>query len=372
MSFKVTNTNNLARRGVLQTKTSTIQTPVFMPVGTYGSVKGLTPKQLHDIGFEIILSNAYHLEIRPGSNMVSSLGGLHKFMGWNKSILTDSGGFQIWSLDSLKKVSDKGVSFKSPVDGSSLFMSPEDSIDIQMKLNTDIIMVLDECTKYPANEKDTSQSMELTHAWARRSKTHFKKMNTKNLLFGIVQGGFHKKLRLQSLDYITQLNFDGIAIGGLSVGESKVEKTMVLKSLAKHLPKDKPRYVMGIGTPEDLVEAVRYGIDMFDCVMPTRNARNGHVFTNDGILKIRNAIHKSSDRPLDESCDCYTCKNFSRGYLHHLEKCNEILASTLLTIHNLTHYYKLMSKIRSSIEKNKFEEFVESFYDMRDLKTPRL
>ena len=372
MSFKVINSTGFARRGELTTKTSTIQTPVFMPVGTYGTVKGLTPKHLHDIGFEIILGNAFHLNLRPGLEVIDKFNGLHNFMNWNKSILTDSGGFQIWSLNELRKIREEGVEFKSPIDGSKIFMSPEDSMNIQLKLNADIIMSFDECTNYPSTKDEARESMELTHRWAKRSIDHFKINSDGHLLFGIVQGGMHEDLRSESLKYINSLNFDGIALGGLSVGEPKVEKTKILKLLAPSLPIDKPHYVMGVGTPEELVEGVRYGIDMFDCVMPTRNARNGYIYTSDGILKIRNAKHKFSTLPIDEKCACYTCQNFSRSYLHHLDKCNEILASTLMSICNLSHFYNLMSDIRVSLEENKFEEFVDSFYDMRSLNKPKL
>jgi len=372
MSFKVINSTGFARRGELTTKTSTIQTPVFMPVGTYGTVKGLTPKHLHDIGFEIILGNAFHLNLRPGLEVIDKFNGLHNFMNWNKSILTDSGGFQIWSLNELRKIREEGVEFKSPIDGSKIFMSPEDSMNIQLKLNADIIMSFDECTDYPSTKNEARESMELTHRWAKRSIDHFKINADGHLLFGIVQGGMHEDLRTESLEYINSLNFDGIALGGLSVGEPKEEKTKILKLLAPSLPIDKPHYVMGVGTPEELVEGVRYGIDMFDCVMPTRNARNGYIYTSDGILKIRNAKHKFSTLPIDEKCACYTCQNFSRSYLHHLDKCNEILASTLMSICNLSHFYSLMSDIRSSLEENKFEEFVDSFYDMRSLNKPKL
>jgi len=372
MTFKVSHTSGFARRGTLTTKSTSIETPVFMPVGTYGTVKGLTPKQLNEIGFEVILGNAFHLYLRPGLETIEKFNGLHKFMGWDKSILTDSGGFQIWSLKELRKISEEGVSFKSPLDGQKIFLSPEDSMKIQLTLNSDIIMAFDECTTYPSTLEEAKHSMELTHRWAKRCKSYFDENSSGHKLFGIVQGGMHESLRMESLKAIEELNFDGIALGGLSVGEPKEEKTKILRALANSLPKDKPHYVMGVGTPEELVEGVRYGIDMFDCVIPTRNARNGFIYTNTGILKIRNAEHKNSTLPLDESCDCYTCKNFSRGYLHHLDKCNEILASTLMSICNLSHFHTLMSNIRKSLEENKFEEFVDSFYDMRSLKKPEL
>tara|TARA_B100002052_G_scaffold58981_1_gene51974 strand:+ start:300 stop:1418 length:1119 start_codon:yes stop_codon:yes gene_type:complete len=372
MTFKVLNKHEFARRGELITKSSTVQTPVFMPVGTYGTVKGLTPQQLHDIGFEIILGNAFHLHLRPGLETIEKFHGLHDFMGWNKSILTDSGGFQIWSLNELRKITEKGVEFKSPLDGSKIFMSPEDSIQTQLTLNADIIMAFDECTDYPSSQDEAENSMNLTHRWAKRSIDYFQKHKDGHLLFGIVQGGMYKDLRTESLEFMSNLNFDGIALGGLSVGEPKNEKTKILKHLAPELPENKPHYVMGVGTPEELVEGVRYGIDMFDCVMPTRNARNGFLYTSKGILKIRNSEHKNSTKPIDENCDSYTNRNFSRAYLHHLDKCNEILASTLMSIHNLTYFHKLMSDIRKSLEENKFEEFLDSFYDMRSLNKPQL
>ena len=372
MSFKVLNKSGFARRGELITKTNKIQTPVFMPVGTYGTVKGLTPKHLKEIGFEIILGNAFHLYLRPGLEVIEKFGGLHDFMAWNKSILTDSGGFQVWSLQELRKITEKGVEFKSPLDGSKIFLTPEDSIQIQLTLNTDIVMTFDECTAYPSTLSEAKESMDLTHRWAGRCKEYFDKNKNGHLLFGIVQGGMHPKLREDSLNFINNQGFDGIALGGLSVGESKEEKTQILKHLAPILPQDKPHYVMGVGTPEELLEGIRYGIDMFDCVIPTRNARNGFIYTSTGILKIRNAEHKTSTKPVDENCDCYTCRNFSRAYLHHLDKANEILASTLMSICSLHTFNKLMKDIRGAIEENKFEEFVDSFYDMRSLKKPKL
>ena len=372
MTFKVLNKSGFARRGELVTKSSKVQTPVFMPVGTYGTVKGLTPQQLHEIGFEIILGNAFHLHQRPGLETIRKFKGLHNFMGWNKSILTDSGGFQIWSLNELRKITEKGVEFKSPLDGSKIFMSPEDSIQTQLTLNADIIMAFDECTDYPCSQSDAEDSMKLTHRWATRSIDYFQKHKNGHLLFGIVQGGMYEDLRTKSLEFMRNLNFDGIALGGLSVGEPKKEKTKILRHLASDLPESKPHYVMGVGTPEELVEGVRYGIDMFDCVMPTRNARNGFLYTSEGILKIRNSEHKNSTKPIDENTDSYTNRNFSRAYLHHLDKCNEILASTLMSIHNLAYFHKLMLDIRKSLEENKFEEFLDSFYDMRSLKKPQL
>ena len=372
MSFQVLNTSGYARRGELTTKTCMVRTPVFMPVGTYGTVKGLTPEHLHDIGFEIILGNAFHLHQRPDLETIKEFNGLHDFMGWDKSILTDSGGFQIWSLNDLRKITEEGVEFKSPLDGSKIFMSPEDSIDTQLTLNSDIIMAFDECTDYPSSYEDAEESMHLTHRWTERSLSYFQKYQKGHLLFGIVQGGMHEELRKQSLAFMNNLQLDGVALGGLSVGEPKEEKTKILKSLAPLLPENKPHYVMGVGTPEELVEGVRYGIDMFDCVMPTRNARNGFLYTSTGILKIRNAEHKNSTKPIDVNCDSYTNKNFSRAYLHHLDKCNEILASTLMSIHNLAYFNQLMMDIRRSLEENKFEEFLDSFYDMRSLKKPKL
>ena len=372
MSFKVLNKSGFARRGELATKTGTIQTPVFMPVGTYGTVKGLTPEHLKEIGFEIILGNAFHLYLRPGLEVIEKFGGLHDFMAWDRSILTDSGGFQVWSLQELRKITEKGVEFKSPLDGSQIFLTPEDSIQIQLTLNADIVMTFDECTAYPSTLNEAKESMDLTHRWAARCKEYFDKNKNGHLLFGIVQGGMYPELREDSLNFINNQGFDGIALGGLSVGESKEEKTKILKHLAPILPEDKAHYVMGVGTPEELLEGIRYGIDMFDCVIPTRNARNGFIYTSTGILKIRNAEHKTSTRSIDENCDCYTCRNFSRAYLHHLDKANEILASTLMSICSLHTFNKLMKDIRGAIEENKFEEFVDSFYDMRSLKKPKL
>jgi len=372
MSFKILNEEGFARRGVLTTKTSSINTPVFMPVGTYGAVKGVTPDQLKDIGFEVILGNAFHLEQRPGSKLINKFNGLHNFMNWNGSILTDSGGFQVWSLGDLRKVFDDRVEFKSPLDGKKIVMYPSDSIQIQLNLDSDIIMVFDDCTDYPSTLSEAKKSMELTHRWALESKKYFDQHSKQHLLFGIVQGSEYPELRLKSLEYLTSLNFDGIAIGGLSVGEPREKKTKILQTLAPELPTHIPHYVMGVGTPEELVEGVRYGIDMFDCVIPTRNGRNGYIYTEKGILKIRNSEHKNSNKPLDENCDCYTCRNFTRGYIHHLDRCNEMLASTLMTICNLSHFHKLMKDIRESLEENKFEEFVEYFYDMRSLKKPKL
>ena len=372
MSFKILNQEGYARRGILKTRTYKVNTPVFMPVGTYGAVKAVTPDQLKDIGFEIILGNAFHLEQRPGSKTIKDLSGLHNFMNWDRSILTDSGGFQVWSLGKLRKLFSDRVEFKSPLDGKKITMTPADSIQIQLNLNSDILMAFDDCTAYPSNINDTKKSMALTHQWALESKKYFDLHKKDNLLFGIVQGGEYIDLRLKSLNYISSLNFDGIAIGGLSVGEPREKKSEILKSLAPVLPNDIPHYVMGVGTPEELVEGVRYGIDMFDCVIPTRNGRNGYIYTDTGIVKVRNSIHKSSDKPISDTCECYACKNYSIGYIHHLDRCNEMLASTLMTICNLSHFHKLMKDIRNSIEKNKFEDFVEYFYDMRSLKKPNL
>ena len=361
MSFKVLNKSSYARRGELVTKTSKIQTPVFMPVGTYGTVKGLTPEHLKDIGFEIILGNAFHLYLRPGLEVIKEFGGLHNFMAWDRSILTDSGGFQIWSLQELRKITEEGVKFKSPLDGSEIFLTPEDSIQTQLTLNADIIMAFDECTAYPSTLKEAKESMDLTHRWASRCKEYFNKNKKEHLLFGIVQGGMHLELREESLNFISKQDFDGIALGGLSVGEPKEEKTKILKHLAPLLPEDKPHYVMGVGTPEELVEGVRYGIDMFDCVIPTRNARNGFIYTSTGIVKIRNSEHKKSTKPIDENCDCYTCKNFSRAYLHHLVKSGEILGAMLLTWHNLKYYQDLMRGLREAIKNGLLGEFASLF-----------
>ena len=347
MQFEISATDGAARRGKLALPRSIVDTPAFMPVGTYGAVKTLSPRELRDIGAQIVLGNTFHLWLRPGLEVIEKHGGLHRFMGWDAPILTDSGGFQVFSLDALRKVSEEGVRFASPVNGDRLMLTPEESMRIQRVLNADIVMIFDECTAYPADEKEAGESMRLSLRWAERSKQAH--AENENALFGIVQGGMHEALRDESIDALVNIGFDGYAVGGLSVGEPKPERSRILAHCAPRLPEDKPRYLMGMGTPEDIIEGVRAGIDMFDCVLPTRNARNGWLFTRFGDVKIRNARHRDETRPLDESCGCYCCRNFTRAYLHHLQKANEILGARLNTIHNLYYYQQLMRGLREAI-----------------------
>ena len=361
MDFSVTTTDGEARRGSMRFARGEVQTPAFMPVGTYGSVKGLSPLQIAETGAEILLGNTFHLLLRPGAEIIKKHGDLHDFMAWDKPILTDSGGFQVFSLGDLRKITEEGVEFRSPIDGDKVFLSPEKAIEVQRDLGSDIVMAFDECTPYPAKEDQARDSMELSMRWAKRCKTAH--ADSKAALFGIVQGGMYPELRRQSLDALLDIGFDGYAIGGLSVGEPKDEMMLVLDNLAAHLPADKPRYLMGVGTPSDLVEAVSRGIDMFDCVMPTRNARNAHIFTSEGVLKLRNAQFKDDLAPLDKNCSCYTCKNFSRSYLHHMDKCKEMLGAQLNTIHNLHYYQSLMADLRSAIEQGKLAAFKTGFYE---------
>ena len=347
LTFKLHKTEGFARRAEIHLNHGVVQTPVFMPVGTYGTVKAMSPLELNEIGTQILLGNTFHLWLRPGLEVIAEHGGLHGFMGWEKPILTDSGGFQVFSLGKLRKITEEGVRFASPINGERLFLTPEVSMEIQKVLNSDIAMIFDECTPYeidgrPATEKEAADSMRLSLRWARRSRDEFDRLQNPNALFGIVQGGMFEHLRDESLEGLKAIGFDGYAIGGLSVGEPKEEMMKILDHLKTRMPEDKPRYLMGVGTPEDLVEGVKRGIDMFDCVMPTRNARNGWLFTRYGDIKLRNAKHKHDLRPLDESCDCYCCRNFSRAYLHHLQKVNEILGARLNTIHNLHYYLNLM------------------------------
>ena len=360
MDFSVSHRDGLARRGQIDLPRGSIQTPAFMPVGTYGTVKGMLPRDITAIGAEIILGNTFHLWLRPGTEVIKAHGDLHDFMGWSGPILTDSGGFQVFSLDALRKVSEEGVAFKSPVNGDAVFLDPETSMRIQRDLGSDIVMIFDECTPYPATVSEAHDSMQRSLRWAERSKRAH--ADNPSALFGIVQGGMHLDLRKQSLDGLTRIGFDGYAIGGLSVGEPKSEMIKVLDGLASDLPSEAPRYLMGVGTPADLLESVRRGVDMFDCVMPTRNARNGHLFTSTGIVKLRNARHKNSVEPLDRDCDCYTCQHFSTAYLVHLDKCNESLGSQLATIHNLRFYQRHMVVIRSAIETGSLEAFAKDFY----------
>jgi queuine tRNA-ribosyltransferase len=362
VEFKLIATNGRARRGRISLNHGEIETPVFMPVGTYGSVKGMSPAELTEIGAQIVLGNTFHLWLRPGMDIIGTFGGLHQFMAWNKPLLTDSGGFQVWSLGELRKISEEGVAFQSPVNGDKCFLSPEESMRIQHTLNSDIAMIFDECTAYPASIDEAAASMRLSLRWAERCKREFSRLENPNALFGIVQGGMHETLRDESVDGLKDIDFHGFAIGGLSVGEPKEDMRRVLAHTAPLLPVDKPRYLMGVGTPEDLVASVAEGIDMFDCVMPTRNARNGWLFTRHGDIKIRNARYKDDTRPLDESCACHTCRNFSRGYLHHLQRINEMLGARLNTLHNLFYYQQLMREMRTAIESDSFPAFTSRFH----------
>jgi queuine tRNA-ribosyltransferase len=363
MKFSVLHSSGAARRGQLNFPRGRIETPAFMPVGTYGTVKAMTPEELVDLGAEIILGNTFHLMLRPGTEVIRKHGDLHDFIHWDKPILTDSGGFQVFSLGEMRKITEQGVTFQSPIDGSKVFMGPEESMQVQRELGSDIVMIFDECTPYPATEQEAKESMELSLRWAQRSKEAHG--DNPSALFGIVQGGMFESLRGESLDGLKNIGFDGYAVGGLSVGEPAEDRLRVLDYLSSEMPEDKPRYLMGVGTPEDIVEAVQRGIDMFDCVMPTRNARNGHLFTHQGVVKIRHAAHQYDDSPLDPMCDCYTCRNYSRAYLRHLDKCNEILGARLNTIHNLYYYQKLMRDIRGAIEAGRLDDFVREFYSLR-------
>jgi queuine tRNA-ribosyltransferase len=350
------------RRGRLTLNHGVVQTPIFMPVGTYGSVKAVGPDDLvNDIGAQIILGNTFHLWLRPGLDVIGAHGGLHRFMGWDRPILTDSGGFQVFSLGALRKISEEGVKFASPVNGDKLFLTPEESMRIQRVLNSDIVMIFDECTPFPATEQQAADSMRLSLRWGKRSRDEFDRLENPNALFGIVQGGMFEHLRDESIAGLTDIGFHGYAIGGLSVGEPKEEMLRVLDHVAPRLPTDKPRYLMGVGTPEDLVAGVAAGIDMFDCVMPTRNARNGHLFTRFGDLRLRNARYKNDLRPIDAQCTCYTCRHFTRAYLHHLDRANELLGSRLNSIHNLHYYLELMQSMRAAIDAGNFGEFVSRF-----------
>nr|WP_286240035.1 tRNA guanosine(34) transglycosylase Tgt [Neptuniibacter halophilus] len=370
MQFEKIATDGKARRARLKFPRGTVETPAFMPVGTYGTVKGMTPKDIEATGAQIILGNTFHLMLRPGTEIIQQHGDLHDFMQWKGPILTDSGGFQVFSLGAMRKITEKGVTFQSPVNGSKVFMGPEESMQVQRELGSDIVMIFDECTPYPATETEAAESMRLSMRWAKRSKDAHG--DNPSALFGIVQGGMYPHLRDESMAGLEEIGFDGYAIGGLSVGEPKEEMVKVLDHLAHKMPEDKPRYLMGVGKPEDLVEGVRRGVDMFDCVMPTRNARNGFLFTTTGVVKIRNSANKTDTRPLDENCECYTCRNFSRAYLHHLDKCKEILGAQLNTIHNLHYYQVLMAGLRQAIEQGKLSDFVDEFYRQRGLETPPL
>lgn len=388
MQFSLHNTDGLARRGTVSLPHGEVQTPAFMPVGTYGTVKAMSPQELNEIQAHIVLGNTFHLWLRPGLEVIAAHDGLHTFMGWDKPILTDSGGFQVWSLGELRKITEEGVKFQSPINGDRCFLTPEESMRIQRVLNSDIVMIFDECTPYPASHDQARKSMELSLRWAQRSRDAFNAYQTHsiaqtltmqgsqeqvaqlgadntptngNALFGIIQGGMYEDLRDISRQGLEAIGFDGYAIGGLSVGEPKEDMLRILAHTAPQMPKDKPRYLMGVGTPEDLVDAVSYGIDMFDCVMPTRNARNGWLFTQYGDVKIKNASYKTDTRPLDDECECYTCQHFSRAYLHHLHRIGEILGARLNTIHNLHYYQVLMQGMRTAIEENRFEAFKAEF-----------
>jgi queuine tRNA-ribosyltransferase len=362
VSFELLGQDGAARRGRLTTTHGMVETPVFMPCGTYGTVKAMTPESLDRVGTQILLGNTFHLMLRPGDVAVRNLGGLHQFMQWSGPILTDSGGFQVFSLGELRKIAEEGVVFRSPINGDRVELTPESSMAVQINLGSDVVMIFDECTPYPATEAEARDSMELSLRWARRSRDSFdtKKHNDTAKLFGIVQGGMYPGLRAESLAGLTEIGFDGYAIGGLSVGESKAEMDDVLVRLVGELPASAPRYLMGVGTPEDLVRGVELGVDMFDCVLPTRNARNGHAFTSTGAVRIRNAAHKADPAPLDAACNCYTCRHFSRAYLHHLERCGEMLGAMLMTEHNLHYYHGLMARLRASIETGTFRTLIET------------
>ncbi len=366
MSFELLGQAGMARRGRLTFPRGTVETPAFMPVGTYGTVKGMLPRDLLDTGSEICLGNTFHLMLRPGTSVIESHGGLHEFMQWPRPILTDSGGFQVFSLGELRKISEEGVVFKSPINGDRVSLTPERAMAVQHSLGSDICMIFDECTPYPATEHQARESMALSLRWAARSRAAH--AGNDAACFGIVQGGMYDALRRESLAGLVDLGFDGYAIGGLSVGEPAAEMLRVMDNLVPHMPVDHPRYLMGVGRPEDIVEAVLRGIDMFDCVMPTRNARNGHLFTSTGVVRIRNACHREDTGPLDAACGCYTCRHFSRSYLHHLDRCGEMLGAQLMTIHNLWHYQELMAALRRAIEAGTLSAFVKDFYLTRATK----
>jgi len=365
MSFEIAATDGKARTGKMNFPRGEVTTPAFMPVGTYGTVKGLTPEQVRGTGADILLGNTFHLMLRPGTETINAHGDLHDFIGWDRPILTDSGGFQVFSLGEMRKINEEGVTFSSPVDGAKIFLGPESAIDVQHALGSDIIMVFDECTPYPANREQARESMELSMRWAGRCKeAHGEHQSA---LFGIVQGGMYSDLREESLAGLVELGFDGYALGGLSVGEPKNEMREVIQHCGALLPAEKPRYLMGVGTPQDIVYAVTQGIDMFDCVMPTRNARNAHLFTSKGLLRLRNKRFRQDTKPLDENCRCYTCQNFSRAYLHHLDKCREMLGAQLNTIHNLHYYQDLMAGLRDAIARGELADFVAKFEEEQQI-----
>lgn len=360
MQFELDKTDGLARRGRLKFARGTVETPAFMPVGTYGTVKAMSPEEVKALGAQIILGNTFHLMLRPGTEVIEAHGDLHDFMNWDGPILTDSGGFQVFSLAEMRKISEAGVTFRSPIDGSKIMLDPERSMEVQRKLGSDIVMIFDECTPYPATEEQARTSMELSLRWAQRSKDAHG--DNPNALFGIIQGGMHPVLRKESADGLEAIGFDGYAIGGLSVGEPRPERNTMLDATVEHMPEDKPRYLMGVGKPQDIVDSVLRGIDMFDCVLPSRNARNGFLYTANGIVKIRNAKYAKDTGPVDENCSCYTCKNYSRSYLRHLDKCGEILGARLNTLHNLHYYQQLMADLRGAIEAGTLQEYATDFY----------
>ena len=365
MKFEISKTDGHARTGNLIFDKGIVRTPAFMPVGTYGTVKSLTPSDILRSGADIVLGNTFHLMLRPGTEIIRKHGSLHNFMCWEKPILTDSGGFQVFSLGKMRKITEDGVIFKSPIDGSTVSLDPEKSMEVQRALGSDIVMIFDDCTPYPATKKQAMESMRLSLRWAERSKVAH--AGNPSALFGIIQGGMHEDLRGESLEELTAIGFDGYAIGGLSVGEPKKDMQTILNAIGPKMPQNKPRYLMGVGKPEDIIRAVQRGVDMFDCVMPTRNARNGHLFTSEGIIRIRNSVYKDDLNPLDPECDCYTCSNFSRSYLHHLEKCKEMLGPQLNTIHNLRFYQNLMSQIRGAIAEGNLDSFANNYFEKHSI-----
>ena len=360
-NFTLLGTAGAARRGRLELAHGVVETPAFMPVGTYGTVKAMTPEELTGLGAEIVLGNTFHLMLRPGNEIMRAHGGLHGFMHWDRPILTDSGGFQVFSLESLRKITEEGVQFRSPIDGAAVRLTPEDSMEVQLALASDIAMALDDCTPYPATEQQARDSMERSMRWAARSHAHYYRGPAPGELFGIVQGGMHLNLRLASLEALQKLEWKGFAVGGLAVGEPEEDRLRVLEGLLPHMPADRPRYLMGVGRPQDIIAAVLRGIDMFDCVMPTRHARNGHLFTSQGVVNIRNAAHQADTGPLDPACACYTCRNYSRAYLRHLDRCGEILGSRLNTIHNLHYYLELMRRLRAGIETGSLDAVIRRY-----------
>ncbi len=365
MRFNLLAQDGAARRGRMEFARGAVETPAFMPVGTYGTVKAMTPEDLEGIGAEIVLGNTFHLYLRPGLEVIKAHQGLHRFMHWRRPILTDSGGFQVWSLAKMRKLSEEGVHFRSPVDGAAVFLSPEESMRMQRALGSDIAMSFDECTPYPASEDEARVSMQMSMRWALRGHREYYLTEPPGTLFGIVQGGVHPALRLESLDTLEQIGFAGLAVGGLAVGESESEREGVLDHLLPHMPKHKPRYLMGVGRPQDILEAVKRGIDLFDCVMPTRHARNAHLFTRTGVINIRNAVHQNATGPIEEGCGCYTCRNYSRSYLRHLDRCGEILGSHLNTVHNLFFYQRLMVEIRAAIVAGRLAGYASEFYALK-------